>query len=73
MNIQQLYNTVSDLNKQISTILKRSGFDYHNDLYDLDCGSDSDSLMLREELTDVLDHLDVVNSILNYLGKKIAG
>ena len=73
MNIQQLYNTVSDLNKQISKILKQAGFDTHNDLYDLDCGSDSDSLMLREELTDVLDHLDVVNSILNYLGKKIAG
>ena len=73
MNIQQLYNNFSDLNKEISTILKQSGFDTHNDLYDLDCGSDSDSLMLREELTDVLDHLDVVNSILNYLGKKIAG
>ena len=73
MNIQQLYNNLSDLNKEISTILKQSGFDTHNDLYDLDCGSDPDSLMLREELTDVLDHLDVVNSILNYLGKKIAG
>ena len=73
MNIQQLYNNFSDLNKEISTILTQSGFDTHNDLYDLDCGSDPDSLMLREELTDVLNHLDVVNSILNYLGKKIAG
>ena len=64
MNIQQLYNTVSDLNKQISAILKRSGFDYHNDLYDLDCDSDPESLMLREELTDVLDHLENSRRIL---------
>ena len=69
MNIQQLYNTVSDLNKQISTILKQSGFDTHNDLYDLDCGSDPESLMLREELTAVLDHLDVVHNSIDYLNK----
>ena len=73
MNIQQLYNNLSDLNKEISTILKQSGFDTHNDLYDLDCGSDPDSLMLREELTDVLDQLDVVHNSLDYLNKKIAG
>lgn len=73
MNIQQLYNTVSDHNKQISTILKQSGFDTHNDLYDLDCGSDPESLMLREELTDVLDRLDIVHNSIDYLNKKIAG
>ena len=72
MNIQQLYNTVSDLNKQISKILKQAGFDTHNDLY-VDCGSDPESLMLCSVLTDVLDRLDIVHNSIDYLNKKIAG
>lgn len=73
MNIQQLHNELSELNINIERILTQSGFDIHNDLYDMECGSDPDSLMLREELTDVLDHLDIASSILIYLNKRVAG
>lgn len=71
MNIQQLHDRLNELN--IEQILAQSGFDTKNDLYDMECGSDPDSLMLREELTDVLDHLDVASNILKYLNKEVVG
>lgn len=73
MTIQDLHDQLSELNKTIGQIITRSGFDIHNDLYDLEGSSDPDSLMLREELTDVLDHLDSASSILTYLNKEVIG
>ncbi|MBQ1388626.1 MAG: DUF5348 domain-containing protein [Clostridia bacterium] len=71
MNIQQLHDRLNDL--KIEKLLSQSGFDIHNDLYDMECESDPDSLMLREELTDVLYHLDIASSILKHLKKKVVG
>ena len=71
MNIQQLQDRLIDLN--IDKLLTQSGFDIRNDLYEMECGSDPDSLMIREELTDVLHHLDIANSILTYLNKRVEG
>lgn len=73
MEIQQLHDRLNELNKAIVPILTESGFNKNNDLYDMDCSSDPNAFMLREELTDVLDHLDVVRSILTYINKRVIG
>lgn len=73
MNLKQLHDQLGELNRTIGQILAKSGFDVCNDLYGMEGGFDPDSLMLREELTDVLNHLEAASNILTYLNKRVVG
>lgn len=72
MNIQTLKERMLSLNELLTSIMEESGYNETADLLAVEWNeNDPNECMLYAELFGLLQHLDYVHSVLNYLGKPI--
>ncbi|MCM1044822.1 MAG: hypothetical protein NC417_04875 [Candidatus Gastranaerophilales bacterium] len=72
MEIERLKERLFALNKEIASILEESGYNKSSDLPDTKWDEkDPDDTMLYQEFSELLQHLDYVHGVLDYLEKPV--